>query len=331
MRVSIPELNEVTRQALRYYGYTADETETIAQVLLYAQLRGNNQGIVKLIGKGMPKNPAAGAITVEKETKLSALLNGNLNAGMVVLSKVMHMAVEKAKAHGFGIVGMNHTHTSTGAIGFYADYIARQDLIGFVYAGSSLYVAAHGSYEPIFGTNPLAIGLPTTGDPIVLDLATSAMAYFGLVEAATAGRTISPDVAYDQDGNPTTDPNAAMMGALRSFDRSYKGSGLSLMVEALTGPLVQASFAGIGDIKQNWGNLIYAIDPELLTDVQTFKEQNTQLVYQVKNTKKLPGVAEIFAPGERGNHTMRSAELEGYIDIEDNLWNTVKMVAAQAQ
>ena len=91
--------------------------------MLYAQLRDNNQGIIKITTGGMNRSATAGQITTEKETRLSALLNGNNQAGMLVLSKAMDMAVEKAKAHGFGIVGTNHTSTSTGALGFYAEQV----------------------------------------------------------------------------------------------------------------------------------------------------------------------------------------------------------------
>lgn len=185
---------------------------------------------MKLIGKGIPKNPAARKIIVEKETKISARINGNHNAGAIVMKQAMDRAIAKAKEHGIGIVGTNNTNTSTGALGYWAGQIACSGLIGFVFAGSPETVCYHGSYEPIFGTNPMAIGFPTDQDPIVLDMATATMAYYGLIEAKTAGRKIPPDIAYDGQGNLTDDPEKAMNGALRPFDKSYKSAGLSLMV-----------------------------------------------------------------------------------------------------
>ena len=221
MKIKITELRKLVSRALKSYGYSSEEIGIISDVLIYAQLRGNNQGIVKLIGKGIPKSKDAGKIKVIKETKLSALLDGNQNMGMVVMDRAMNIALEKAKKYGFGIVGTNNTCTSTGAIGYYANIIAKKGYLGFVYAGSPETVTTFGSYEPIFGTNPLAIGIPSTKEPIVLDMATAAMAYYGLIQAKTAGKKIPNNVAYDSKGKLTTDPEQAMDGAILPFDRNY--------------------------------------------------------------------------------------------------------------
>ena len=319
MKIQISDLRKTVESVLAKYGYEATEVSSISEVLMYAQLRGNNQGIVKLINPKFAKSENAGEIKVVKETKLSALIDGGHNQGMVVLKKAMDIAINKAKESGFGIVGTNNTASSTGAIGYYANEIAKQGLVGFVFAGSLETVNTHGSYEPIFGTNPLAIGMPTTKEPVVLDMATAAMAYYGLVEAKTAGKSIPEGIAYDKDGNLTTDPALAMDGAIRPFDKSYKGAGLSMMVQILTGPLVAASFTGIGDTANSWGNLIYVIDPSLLVDTETFRSQVSQMVEKVKSTKKMPGVDEIYVPGERGNKLAEKRIQSGEIEVEDNL------------
>jgi LDH2 family malate/lactate/ureidoglycolate dehydrogenase len=294
---------------------------------MYAQLRGNNQGLVKLIGAGLPKNPKAGKIKIEKKTKLSILLNSNQNSGMVVMKKAMEIALVIAKKYGFAIVGTNNTKTSTGAIGYYANEIAKKGYLGFIFAGSPETVCAYGSYQPIFGTNPLAIGIPTKNEAVVLDMATASMAFYGLIEAKTAGRKIPEGIAYDKDGRLTTNPTAAMDGAIRPFDKSYKSTGLAMIVEILTGPLVSASFVGIGDTVNNWGNLIFIIDPELLISKNQFKTYVSQMINRVKQTKKLPGVKEVFVPGERGNRLTQKRQASREIEVEDNLFNQLKQVA----
>src|SRR5512147_2790949 len=113
MKIDLKELEELTTRALKNYGYDDTETATIRDMLLYAQLRGNNQGVVKLIGKGIPKNPDAGDITIEKETTLSAKINGNQNQDMVVVKKALEVVLEKAKSHGIGIAGTFNTSTSS--------------------------------------------------------------------------------------------------------------------------------------------------------------------------------------------------------------------------
>jgi LDH2 family malate/lactate/ureidoglycolate dehydrogenase len=179
----------------------------------------------------------------------------------------------------------------------------------------------------VFGTNPLAIAIPSEQDPIVLDMSTAATSYFGLVEAQTAGRSIPADFAYDSQGNPTTDPQKAIAGAIRSFDRSYKGSGLALIGEILAGPLVGAAFCGIGDSKGNWGHLIFAIDPELLTERDKLVSNVSEIISKVKSTKKLPGVEEIFVPGERESLLARQRQESGLIEVEDNLLAELRKVA----
>ncbi len=327
MQIKVSNLSKLVKKALKKYGYSPKEIKIIHEVLLYAQLRGNNQGVVKLIGKGIPKSPEAKEIEVTKETKLSVLLNGNNNMGMVVMKYAMEKALKKAKKHGFGIAGTYNTNTSTGAIGYYANEIAKLGYIGFVFAGSPETVNTHGSYEPIFGTNPLAIGVPTEKEPVVLDMATAYMAYYGLIEAKTAGKNIPEDIAYDSDGHITTDPAKAMDGAIRPFDKSYKGAGLAMMVEILTGPLVKASFTGVGNTSGSWGNLVFVLDPKLLTDRVEFAKQISQMVGKVKGTKKLPGVEEILVPGERGNRlTNKHLEID-LIEVENNLLKQLKEAA----
>ncbi len=328
MIIDLKELEDLTTRAVKNYGYTDAETAIIRDMLLYAQLRGNNQGVVKLIGQGIPKNTNAGDILIEKETALSARINGNQNHAMVVANRALEVVLEKAKSVGLAIVGTHNTSTSSGAIGYIASEITRRDFVGLVFSSSPPRVAAAGSYEPIFGTNPLAIGIPARPSPIVLDMTTAAMAFYGLVEAKTAGEAIPDDVAYDAQGGCATDPAMAIAGALKCFDRSHKGSGLAMIIEILGGPLVGAACAGVGDPKKNWGHLMLAIDPDLLGDREQFIGNVTTLIERVKGTKKLPGVEEIFVPGERGNRLTEQIRAAGTIEIEDKLLEGLRKAAA---
>jgi LDH2 family malate/lactate/ureidoglycolate dehydrogenase len=117
-------------------------------------------------------------------------------------------------------------------------------------------------------------------------------------------------MAYDAGGQPTTSPAEAIKGAIRSFDRGYKGSGLAMIGEILAGPLVGAAFCGQGDSKGNWGHLIFAIDPDLLGDRDEFLANVNRVIGKVKSIRRLPGVDEILVPGERGSRTAREC-LEG--------------------
>lgn len=330
MKIAIKELKDIAKKAILHYGYTDDEAEQILDVMLYAQLRGNNQGIIKLIGPGIPKLKDLPEVTFEKETKVSALINANNNNAMLVMNRAADIASEKAQQTGIAIVGVNHITTSSGALGYYAKKIAQKGLVGFVFAEARPTVAAHGSYEPIFGTNPIAIGVPSENDPLVMDMATSTMTNFGVIEAKTAGKLLPKDTGYDKEGNLTDDPAKILDGgSLKTFGNGHKGSGLALMVQLLAGPLVGAAFMGIGANDNLNGHLIMAIDPEVLGGLDAFKKSVSQAIEKLKATKKLPGVTEILVPSERGDKMTKKALESGEIEIDDNIYNELKKITGK--
>ena len=324
MRVSVDELRELGRGLLRQYGYSEDEAGTILAVMMYSQLRGGNQGLVKLIGRGIPKPVDAGEIVKANETAISEVVDGARNHAMVVVSHAVDRALQKVLSQGIAIVGVRGISTSSGAVGYYAHRISRSGCIGLVFASAMPAVAPEGSYEPIFGANPLAMAFPTEAEPIVLDLATSAMAVYGLVEAAIAHRSIAPDVAFDANGESTTDPNEGLRGALRTFDRGPKSSALALAVEVLAGPLVGAAFAGTGDPSNTCGHLIIALDPGLLGATE-FSRAMTELATRVREAKPLPGITAVRLPGDRGDSTLQRALQSGELEIDAALYSELQV------
>jgi len=328
MKISVDELKQLTADALKNQGYSEDEISVMSEILLYAQLRGNNQGVVKLIGKGMPKDPDVKGIEIEKETPLSVRLNGNQNQAMLVVSRALDFILDKAKKNGFGLAGTNNTSTSSGAIGFFARKIADAGFIGFVFSRAPERVAAAGSYRPVFGTNPLSIALPAKPDPVVLDMSTASMSFYGVLEAKTAGVPLPEGVGYDDAGKPSTDPDAVASGALKSFDGGFKGSALAMMVEALAGPLAGASFSGRPDSKKNWGHLLFALDPDLLGDRDAFEANLKSLISNIKGAARLPGVEAITVPGERGDSILKDILSSGELEIETKLLEELRKAAS---
>ncbi len=317
-KIAITELQDLARKILiEKFNYTDKEAETILKVLMYAQLRGSNQGVVKLIGNGLPKNPEASEPKTIKETPVSALVNGNHTNGMVVMDSLCDIAIEKAKKSGIGIAGNFNTGESTGALGYYVQKIAEQNLIGIAFASAPFKTTApFGSIEAMFCTNPFAYGVPTEGDPIILDMSTSAIAYYGLIEAKTAGRKLPEGLGYDSTGAETTDPAEIMDGAIKTFG-GHKGSGLALIVQIFAGSLVQAD--SFDDDSDNSGNLVIAIDPNILTSADDFKKENSRIVGAIKGAKKLDGVDEIFVSGEQSNKTLKMNMEAGEVEVEERL------------
>ena len=120
---------------------------------------------------------------VTHETKLSAAIDGTTTQIMLVLAEATRIASEKAKEHGFGIVGTCNTSTSTGALGYYCKKVADEGMIAICMAQSPEFVAPAGSSKAIFGTNPIGVGIPSAEGSMVLDMATSAYSWFGVLEA----------------------------------------------------------------------------------------------------------------------------------------------------
>lgn len=324
MKIKITELHNLIKTILTSTHYSESQAEEIAEVLLYAEMTGKNtQGIVKLMGMEPIQNiKPQSTPKVVKETKVSALIDGGGNPGILVSKMATKLLLEKCKEHGFALVGTKNTFSSTGVIGYYAGEVAKNDYIGIVMAGSPGGVAPYGGIDPLFGTNPMAFGFPTNDWPIIFDAATAAITWYGLVRAKALGKPIPEGVAIDNEGNITTDPAKAMDGAILPFDKGYKSSGLSMAVEVLTGPLVEAMYPGVEE--GGWGNLFIAIDPELLTTREKFKEGSTLLIQTIKKSRKAKGHDIIHIPGWKGIDRMEKIQQAGEIEIEETLIKQLK-------
>jgi LDH2 family malate/lactate/ureidoglycolate dehydrogenase len=142
------------------------------------------------------------------------------------------------------------------------------------------------------------------------------MTYYGLVLAKARGETIPENMAIDKDGRPTTDPAAAMDGALLSFDRSYKGSGFAMVVEALTGPLLGGAWVDNATFKEEWGTTVMAIDPDLMVGREQFKENISDMIAKMKSSRVKEG-GSIRLPGENAQQQYKAAENSGEVEIDD--------------
>jgi len=316
MKVKVSDLRGKVLAGVSKLGYEGEEAETIAEVLLYAQTRGNNQGIVKIATGGVPKASEVEELRVAKENKCGVLLSGGHS--MVASAKAADMAVDLAKRHGVGVVCVNHTFSSSGAIGYFSRRIAKASYIGFMCTGSTAaLVAPSGSADPKFGTNPFSYAFPYKDGEVVFDSATAAMSRFGVIEADLNGEELPAGVGYDKDGNASTSPAAVLQGATATF-AGHKGFGLALFVQLLCSAV---SLAGISSAHQEdgWGTFVMAIDPSLFADADEYTRRATELVELMKSAKPLPG-QQILLPGERGDALAKQAEDSGEIEIADAVW-----------
>ncbi len=323
MKLAITDLRVKITNTFQESGFNTVDTARTVDYLLWAEMSNNKtQGLIKMTGTEPLQNiKPQYEPKVERDTQLSQLIDGGANPAPVAASLGMEVAIQKAKEHGVGIVGVKNTFSSNGAQAYYAEQIATQDLIGIVCSRSPASTAGFGSFDPIFGTNPLGYAFPTEDDPFVFDMATSAMTFYGLVLAKAKNEQIPKNMAIDHNGNPTTDPTSAMSGALLPFDHSYKGSGLGMMVEMLAGPLLNGAWVDNKTFKEEWGSLFIAIDPNLLIDTVDFKRNASRMIRDILIARKADGVSEIRLPGIRSSQSRKAAEESGYVDVDDAILN----------
>jgi LDH2 family malate/lactate/ureidoglycolate dehydrogenase len=324
----LDETRKLLYAACRGIGYSAEDAAVMQECMMWAQIRDNNQGIIKVTSGGVNPSPTAGIPIVENDSPSGARVNGNHAMSMVVLHKGVTLAKQKALSNGCAVVGTYNTSQSMGAVGFYASMLAEAGLVGIIMATSPEYVAPHGAKQPIFGTNPICCAVPTSRGLMLMDQATAAFAWFGLLEAKTAGRKIPNDIAWDKNGNQTDDPSEALQGALRTFDRGYKSSNLAMMVELIAGPLVGGAHTNKLAAK-NWGNLVIAIHPGMLGDADAFYKNAGEVLDRVRTAERLPGVSEMVIPGEKESTLAAQRLKDGALPIEKNMLEELRQMAAK--
>ena len=328
IQVAVDHLIALVDKSLKGIGVPEGDIETIRDILMYAELRGNNQGLVKIPVRGVLPSADATPMEVSRNMPCAAHIKVNGNSGMVAANKAAIEASGLAEIHGVGLVGTSGRATSTGAIGYYADLMAKQGMIGIVMAGSPKAVAIAGGVDATMGTNPIAIAVPTSDGPVILDMATSAMAWYGLIQAQQRGQSIPDGIAYDADGDLTTDPGEALKGAIMAF-AGHKGSGLALMVEVLTGPLIGTNIAGDDDRAPNFGDLFIALNPAALGGAATFAGRVDALMATVKTGRKIDGCDEILLPGERGNRQSEAARTDNRMSLNKALYDQLIELAGE--
>ncbi|HSX30511.1 MAG TPA: Ldh family oxidoreductase [Candidatus Saccharimonadales bacterium] len=317
MKVKVSELREKVLAGVSKLGYTGEDAATIVDVLLYAQLRGNNQGVTKIATGGVPKANEVEELKVTKENKCGVLLSGGHS--MVASAKAADMALDLAENHGVGVVCVNHTLSSSGAIGYFSRRIAQSGYVGFICTGSTLaLVPPSGSAEAKLGTNPLSYAFPYNGGEVVFDSATTSMARFGIIEAKLKGEKLPEGTGFDKHGKPTTDPAEILDGGSITTFAGHKGFGLALFVQLMSSAVALAGTASAHH-EDGWGTFVMAIDPGLFAGADEYMKRATELVEFVKSAKPLPGQT-VMLPGERGDALAEQAEATGELEIADAVW-----------
>lgn len=201
--------------------------------------------------------------------------------------------------------------------------MARQGYVGLACCNSPELVSAAPGGRPVFGTNPLAVGLPTGDAPFTFDMATSAVALFGVLSSKAKGEPLPGGAAYDASGSPTTDAAKVLEGGSIATFGGHKGLGLSLCVELLAGALSGGAVLGQVPSKKeakNWGHVFVCIRPDLLVD--DYPSKVSSILEAVKASAG-DGGGIVRIPGQRSADTARERRARGVVPVPTKIWESI--------
>ena len=291
----------------------------VAESLVEADLEGQaSHGLLRLpflldrLGSRLI-NPRP-AFRVSAGRAAAAVLDADNGLGPVAGVRAVELAVERARAAGAGVVAVRRSN-HVGSLGFYLRRATAEGCVGLAFTNGPPAMSPPGGSTPYLGTNPIGAGFPTSGAPVIVDMATSQVARGHILKAARVGEPIPEGWAVDAEGQPTTDPEAAIGGSLLPLG-GEKGFALALLVEVLSGVLASAAVGpevvgtfAPAERESNVGHCFIAIDPEAL--VPGFIARMDRLAADVR---RLGG----RAPGDR-RHAERARRLAEGVELSPQL------------
>jgi ureidoglycolate dehydrogenase (NAD+) len=334
VRVRHDDLQRFIAQAFQARHMSAADADTVAETLVWANLRGGD-------GHGVARLPRylemidAGDMDPRGRPRMALdadaffILDAGRAAGPIAMMEAVAAAAERAKARGAS-VGIMRDATHAAAIGRYAHWVVERGLACIILAAAYPFMPYHGSRKASLPTAPVVMGIPSARHgPIVLDMASSIVAMGKIHTARAKGEALEEGWALDAQGNPTTDPQKAAMPLPLG---GPKGSGLSLMIELLAGVLggnsILTRVLGPEASRRNAQNaLIVVMDPAAFRPDGGFLPDADTLADLIKQLPLRDGFGEILLPGERGSREEKARRATG-IPIPAGTWKGLQEIAA---
>ena len=337
VRVGLDDLRRFTPEALLAMGVSAEEADATAEALVYSELRfhpGQGQGVRRLVN--YRQRLAEGMICVGapfevlKESPALALVDAHNGMGSLVGLRAMRLAVAKAKVCGVGCVLVrNGTHYGSSAV--HASEAERNGCVGIAFTNAGPEMAAWGGATPVVGTNPWSIAAPGgDGFPVVLDIALTTAGKGMMRWHEREGKPMPMDWALTPGGEETTDPTAAMAGALLGIGQ-YKGYGLSLMTDVMTGVLSGGGFGTdpYSDPKRtDVSHTFLAFDVEWFMPLEQFRERMRRFAGMIRASRLRPGFTEVLLPGELEHRRVQEKSAQG-VPLASTVFEELRTLAEQ--
>ncbi len=318
------KLEAFVRATLLATGLVEEDARITAEALTLADSMGVHTHGTKLLAGYLRKlqgggYKSKGVPTVLRQGPGWAVVDGDSALGQVGGTMAMGLAIGKAKSVGVAYAGLRNTG-HIGAAGYYAWLAAKAGLFGLVVGNDIPSVAAPGSTGPVLGSNPLAWAAPVPGgDPILLDMATAAVAGGKVYAARQRGEAIPPTWLIGLDGMPTTDGNLYPQAASLAPMGGHKGYGMGLLAELLSAVIPGGAITWqVGSWmfdpadRPSWHNAGFiAADIGIIADPEEYKKGMRRLVDEIHAAKAAEGVPRVLVPGEREWEARRAAMAGG--------------------
>lgn len=281
--ITSEEAQSLAHTILADAGYSPEHVEVMAQNMILAQAQEcHSHGLYRLISTADAANHNAVATKALPDVVdyAPAFVKTDAKGGCSLLgfAQSIDLLEAKAKENGLAALAINNCYHYS-ALWYEVEQLSQRGLVALAMTVTHPFVAPYGGIKPLLGTNPIAFSWPRPGQaPYTFDFATS-MAARGEVEIkARRGETLPDGWTIDDAGNPTTDPQAALTGALLTFG-AHKGSAISTMVELMSGPMIgdllshETAPAGTSDTKGIiHGEFVLVVDPETIGGVLALAE-----------------------------------------------------------
>lgn len=274
MQLSLEQASGLCRMAALGAGANEEVAGLLAATTVAAEAEGNEAvGLSHLVDH--LEAIEAGRIDGKAEPAVSrpalAVYLSDAMGGIALtgFQRTLDDLAKAARLFGISLFSQKNAYTC-GALSYFTRQLVEKGLVSLAATTSPALVAGAGSTKPVYGTNPLSFAAPSAiGPPLVIDQSSSTTAFVTVRKAASVGQTIPEGWALDQSGQPTTDPAAAMKGALVAFGGN-RGANLALMVEVLAAGLSGANWSldapsfDKGTESPGAGLFVLAIEPKLL-------------------------------------------------------------------
>ncbi len=332
------QLLEMGRQILTGAGVSEAEADIVASELADANLVGHDShGVMRLvqyvefIRDGYAKPGMAAEVVEEGPT--FAVVDGHFNFGQVTTRLALNLGMKKAKENGTATVLIRNCN-HIGRLGAYTHEAALNGLIAMmaVNAPGPGGVAPFGGIERRLGTNPISIAAPAGSDALVLDMTTSATAEGKLRVSKQKGEMVGEGLIIDGYGHPSCDPNAyynkpfGSILPLGGTSMGHKGFGLSVMIDVLCGILSNSGVCRTDLPRGANGVWMQFFEVERFLPRADYDRWMGTYLESIKGCPRLPGVNEIYMPGEIERRTRERRLREG-VDVPAETWRQLLELA----